>query len=314
MNLRPHLIDRAGVYDLTMPEYRGDCCVGPSVSGTDLVVLEQDTLAHWHYQSYLNPDREEESSPSMDLGIVAHYVILGETSFAARFVVSPFDDFRSGEARQWRDAQAQKKIVLTKKQFDTVGEMAMAIGKHPFARNAFRDGVPEQSLVWHDKETGIWLKSRPDWLPNRSNVVPDLKTTNDANPRTWMRKAFDFGYHQKEALRIEGFRHVLDRPCMPYFVVQETKKPYLVSVVTMRDTDLEIGHILNRKALRRLADALAKGKFPGYGDDRVIEIAIPGWKEKEFLDRHAAGEFEGIEEARNAMAERGPAKEGVYGN
>lgn len=58
----------------------------------------------------------------------------------------------------------------------------------------------------------------------------------------------------------------------------------------LRDTDIEWGALLNRRALRKLADAIAADKWPAYADG-AVEIAMPAWSEKMLLDQHQRGEF-----------------------
>lgn len=282
-------ISAPGVYDFPIDEYHGDCCVGPSVSGSGLVTLEQLSPAHYWQGSYHNPDREPFDTAALAFGRACHAWILGEPEFQKYFVVSPFDDYRTKEARNWRDEQT--KTIVKKSQLDAIRAMGESILKTPLVKNAFKDGKPEQSLIWQDKETGIWLKTRPDWLPNSIPFVPNYKTTRSARPESFARHAFELGYHQGAALCLDGLREVLGwaNPSY-YFVAQEKEPPYVASIVVMTEPDIEWGRLLNRRALRTLARCLDKGEWPGYATG-AVEIQMPAWAEKQLLDRHEKGEF-----------------------
>lgn len=290
--LRPDKIDRTFCGELPMEKYHGDACVGHSVSGSDLVVIEKKSLAHWWTQSYFNPNRLRKSSKVMDFGRSAHYLQLGEIEFAKRFVVSPYDEFRSNEAKAWRDGQ--ELIVITKADLDRIGAMAKALASHHMAKFSFRDGKPEQSIIWQDADTGIWLKTRPDWMASESALCPNFKVSGEGDPKQWYRGAMrNLKYHMKEAMRVDGFK-AIGRECKPYFVLQEDDEPYCVSIVGMRPQDLEMGRVLYRNALRKLAAGLKAKQFPGYNDGKVYIGTMPADQEADFLARMDSGEFNGL--------------------
>lgn len=283
-------ISSAGVYDLEMSLYHGDCAIGPSVSGSGLVTIEQRSPAHYWTGSYHNPKREEIDTTAMSFGRAAHAWVLGEPEFNKHFVISPYDNFRTKEARAWRDEQTR--TVIRVEQLDAIKAMAETILKTPLIQNAFLDGKPEQSLIWKDKETGIWLKSRPDWLPNKLQYVPNYKSARSSRPDDFCRAAYELGYHQGAALCIDGLREVLGwKNPSYYFVAQEKEPPYVATLIVMRDTDIDWGRLQNRRALRTLARCLDAGEWPGYAAG-AVEIEMPAWAEKKLLDRHEAGEFQ----------------------
>ncbi len=288
-------IGAAGVFDIPIEDYHNDCCDGPSTSGSGLVKIEQLSPAHYWHASYHNPNREEIDTTALSFGRAAHAWILGEPEFNKYFVVSPYDDFRKKEAQKWREEQTR--TVVRIEQLDAIKAMAATVLKTPLIQNAFQDGKAEQSLIWKDAETGLWLKSRPDWLPNALQYVPNYKTARSSRPADFCRAAFDLGYDQGAALCIDGLRAVLDwKQPQYYFVAQEKKAPWVASLILMDDADIEWGRLLNRKAMRTLARCLDSGKWPGYAEG-AVEIKRPQWSEKLLLDRHERGEFTEEEQA-----------------
>lgn len=282
-------ISAPGVYDLSFEDYFSDCCDGHSVSSTGLKLIEAKSLAHYWWHSPLNPQRPVIDSAAMSFGRACHSWVLGEPVFARHFAISPFEDFRTKEARAWRDGETR--TIIKAVQFDAIKAMTAGIQAHPLLRNAFANGKPERSIIFKDRETGIWIKTRPDWLPDTLRFVPDFKTTISAKPDAFAAQAFKLGYHQSAALCLDGLREVLGwKDATYYFVAQEKDPPYVALPFTIRDTDIEMGRMLNRSALRKLARALDSGKWPAYADG-ATEIEMPAWQEKKFLDRHSAGEF-----------------------
>lgn len=292
-------ITSVGVFDIEMETYHGDCCDGPSVSGSGLVKIDQQSLAHYWWDSYHNPHREDVDTTVFRFGRAAHAWVLGEPKFAEQFVVAPYEVFNKNPGKQWYDkwkadveVGLERRTLIKPQDLDMIKCIHDGVLKHPLLKNAFVDGKPEQSLIWKDKETGIWLKSRPDWLPNNLHFVPNFKTCVSAKPEAFAKQAFNLGYHQGAALCLEGLREVMGwKDPTYYFVAVEKKAPWVGMPFTLRDVDIVAGELQNRAALRKLARALDADEWPGYAEG-AVEIAMPAWTEKLFTDRSNAGEFE----------------------
>jgi hypothetical protein len=262
------VITAAGRYAVAIEAYHHDAklCDGPSISASGLKKIADCPAKFWA-TSCLNPNRfPPEESKALDLGRAAHALVLGEPEFAAHFIISPYDDFRSKDAREWRDAQTL--VILKSPDFETVRAMADAQRASPVVMQAFEKGEPEVSLIWKDAETGIWLKSRPDWLPHdpQSRFLVDYKTAVTIEPRRLSADAFKFGYHVQAALQLDAVQIVLGikRPLGIAHVVQEKEPPYLADLRMFGPEQLDYGRLIYRKALRRFADCLSSGKWPGY--------------------------------------------------
>lgn len=291
----PDKISANSIVDIPMEFYHGDCAVGPSVSGSGLVTIEQKSLAHYWWDSYHNPNQEPRDTTALAFGRACHAWTLGEPEWNKYFILSPYEEFRTKEAKAWREAQSR--TIVKAEQFEAIKVMTEQLRRHPLLKNAFTDGRPEMSLIWKDRETGIWLKSRPDWLPNNSQFVPNFKTTKSAHPKAFASQAFALGYHQGAALCLDGLREVLGwKSPSYYFVAQEKDPPYVAMPFVMREHDYELGRMLNRSALRKLARALDADHWPAYAEG-AVEISMPSWTEKQILDRNERGEFTDEEQA-----------------
>lgn len=282
-----------GIYD-GIPDavYHGQLTDTPSISASGLVTLEQSCPLSFWWHSYLNPARpEEEDSRALVVGSAMHALMLeGAKAFAERYVVRPADmTYQTKAGKEWRDAQTR--TIVTAEEYAAIAPMAAEVHRHPMARRAFTGGKPEQTIVWKDVATGIWLKARPDYLRmDGGNVVPNYKTTIDARPETWARQAFNLGYHQAAALLLDGLHAVTGERWSHFWVAQEKSAPFLVQVFVMKDEAIEWGRLLNRRALDTFARCLERGHWPGYGDG-VIQVEMPAWAERTLEKRHERGEF-----------------------
>jgi hypothetical protein len=157
--------------------------------------------------------------------------------------------------------------VLTTANVEAVKGMAISIGAFPLVQAGALNGLIERSLIWRDKETGLWLKARPDAIPSDSGDFTDLKTCRSVLYRELQKSIGEYGYHQQAALVIEGAR-ALDIEANSFTLIWvEKSAPFCVRAQQLRDDDIERGMKQNRIALRTFADCLVRGVWPGPGDD-----------------------------------------------
>lgn len=84
------------------------------------------------------------------------------------------------------------------------------VERHPTAAKAFAGGFPEVSMVWLDEETGVPMRSRPDYL--KVGFLVDLKTFS--NPfgmpvaNCVARAVASNRYHTRAAMYLDGVERV----------------------------------------------------------------------------------------------------------
>jgi hypothetical protein len=214
----------------------------------------------------LNPNRfPDESTHALDIGRAAHSLALGEPEFNKYFVISPYDDFRKKEAQAWRDEQTR--TVIKAEDFETIKAVALVQQRSAQCMRAFEQGKAERSLIWQDEETGIWLKARPDWLPDEPDkrFICEYKTALTIEPSRMSNDAFKYGYHMQAALQVDAVQGVLGvKPLGVCHVVQEKDPPYLAELRMFTDEQLDDGRFLYRRALEIFAACLKENNWPGY--------------------------------------------------
>lgn len=293
-------IDRPGVWDLTMAQYHGDICAGPSISSSGLRTIWAQSAAHYFYTSPYNPTAPEpEERPHFSLGRAAHHLLfLGRKGFDEEFVTRPsqWRDWRTKEAQLWREAAlADGKTVITDAELEHITGMARSLAAHPLVKAGILDGYVERSLIWRDRDTGAWLKSRPDCIPGSGLDVADLKTTTSVATEDLRRTLGAYGYHAQGALVGMAFREVLQREMQSFSLVfVEKTPPYCVRVVTVKPDDLERGEKQIRAAAATFAECCATGRWPGPGGDQQDAewLDIPEWSRKSIDDRLTLIEME----------------------
>lgn len=195
-------------------------------------------IEHWSYSSAKEIYRkgidyavarklglvEKTFGKSVDIGKFIHAVLLGGEQ---EFVVSPYKDFRSKEAREWRDQQTL--TILNEAEFDTITKVADRIKSHKLAfellcgekvKNEVELSAKIQGKKWLGYADALKLGENGDF-----EYVADLKTT--AKFDDLKREAFKNDYDLQAAVY-----HLItktgDKPF--YWIIAETVAPFRVGV------------------------------------------------------------------------------------
>lgn len=270
-------VTKPGVYlDMPMSVYHGQPTVEPSISSSQLRKIFNHSLADYWLQSPLNPERQ----PFVDteftiLGRAAHHILLGEAEFSKHFVIRPEDAPNDPEGRKWNannkyckqwlgEQQLRQLTVLTEDQVERIRQMEAALLREPpIAVGGILNGAIEASMFYRDEETGIWIKSRPDSIPNDADVA-DLKCVSDVTDEGISRSLGDQGYHQQAATTKSAMAAIFRRVMENFFLVYaQSAAPFSVRIDTIDPEDIHAGELENRAALHLFARALETNYWPG---------------------------------------------------
>ena len=273
---------------MSMDAYHGQPCEGPSVSSSGLRTIWAESPAHFWANSSLNKDRlPAKENPAFNVGRLAHKLLIeGREGLEKDFAIRPdrWDSWRTKEAQVWRDAAILNGLtVVTEDDLAAVTGMAESLGRHPLVKAGILDGKVERSLIWKDEETDVWLKARPDVIPNASGLVADLKTTTSVRTDALERSLGDYGYHVQAAIVGMGLKATLGIDMEEFALVWvEKTAPWCVRITTLTGADIERGQMQVRAALRTFADCLASGRWPGPGGERrdAEYLQLPAWAAK----------------------------------
>lgn len=275
------MISTPGIYTIPLADYLADPAPEPSLSASVAHTLLTHTPMHAYIKHpRLNPGMVRESSNAMDLGSICHGLLLeGDES---RLVIIEANDFRTKVAQDTRDeARAAGLVPVLAGQMGQIHEI-VAAAKSAIANSelasAFKDGKPEQTLLW--QEHGTWCKSRPDWLTNDGIIILDYKTTaGSAEPTSWMRgPMLGNGCDLQAALGLRGISRLVtqSQQCQFVFMVQEVEPPYCMSFVGLSPAFLDVANRKLDRALQLWQDCLSMNVWPGY-PSRVAWVEPPAW-------------------------------------
>ena len=265
---------------VTMPaaEYHADPCDTPSLSSSIIKLLVNATPAHARLEHpRLNPNYQEANEERFDLGTVAHELLL---EGATDVCVIDAPDWRTRAAQEQRDqARLNGQTPLLVKDWERVDAMVVAARRQLEMYDEdpalLTDGLPEQTLLW--QEGGVWCRARYDWIRTDLRAVDDLKTTAaSADPRKWGRTMLTIGADLQAAFYLRGLKKAFDAEPVWRFIVQETFKPYALSVVTLSDDLLAHANRRVDQAIELWKRCLDDNHWPGYSRNPQV-IDLPPW-------------------------------------
>jgi hypothetical protein len=263
-------------------------CKGLAVSSSNLRTCWSKSPAHMFSQWCENPKAEVRvPSNAMLRGAVSHHLLLGEDNFRLKYIPHPptYRDKVTAVEKPWHNGAAYckawneqqvlgGKVVVKREDILIVKDMAASLVLEPLTPILLR-GLVEHSGFVRDKETGLWIKVRPDVIPAMGDGdFVDLKTAADVTTPALQHSIRAYGYHQQGGLIWE----IADQLGMPFtgFVLMfiETAAPFCARTVPLAKQDLENGRLMNRSCLRRIATCITNKRWPGPGDDDIRELPI----------------------------------------
>lgn len=284
---------------MTLAEYIRDPAPKPSLSASVAHVLLTQSARHaWLAHPRLNPSWKPAESSEMDLGTIAHAVLLeGDWS---RVSVVDAPDWRKADARAARDdARARGLLpILQRRLADVAAMVDVAKTKIAATREiatAWADGKAEQTLIW--EEDGIYSRCRPDFLTNDCRLLLDYKTVGgSAEPSAWSRgQLFSMGYFLQAAFCLAAVKALrTPRDCSFVFMAQEVEPPFAVSFVGLSPAYEEFAERCRRRAVALWKHCLTTNKWPEY-PDRICWSEPPAWAVTQFEDWMPLDEGAGVE-------------------
>lgn len=153
-------------------------------------------------------------------------------------------------------------------------------------------------MIWQDEATGVWIKSRPDVIPDNGADGADLKTfapRSDNLKLAVQRAITDHGYDQQMALVQEGLERVFGLTAQEFVLVfVQTTLPWCVIPTRLDAETLYWARVRNRAAIDTFARCLESGDWPGPVEG-VLDYSIPPSISARLADMQADGLLPNIE-------------------
>jgi PDDEXK-like domain of unknown function (DUF3799) len=257
-----------------------------------------DGLAYFHDSWAHNPDAQPKKvTRPMILGKGAHHILLGEDRFSTKFIGQP-EKYPSKDGIMkpwhngadyciaWHESRAKEgRTVLTSNELSRILGMMRSLKLEPLTTELL-SGAVECSMIVKDKETGIYLKWRPDSI-STDGGYSDLKCCESVtdvavytmikNSRLHMQAGLGWEVCEQLGLPFDSF----------HLVLVESDRPHCSRIVPMHDEDIARGRQQCRLMINKIARAIEKGHFPGPGEGDLRTFGLPA-NEREAIDARMA--------------------------
>lgn len=161
-------------------------------------------------------------------------------------------------------AEAGKRTILMPDFAARAKPLIEALAKHPEASKALRlPGLPEQSAIWTDVETGETMRCRFDKLCPEHSIIVELKTDRDADPtkngNQW--RWYDAGHHRKAAIYLDAAWAIFKRNfTFAYIYVENTDRPRVsYRELQVDDPAVMVGQDEYRETIRQIQRCRSTG-------------------------------------------------------
>jgi hypothetical protein len=211
--------------------------------------LNQSTLKLWldNEPSIAAWLMEHPKPPSevMSIGTWTHKLI--ETNMAEKPLIPPYEDFKTKEARAWKEANPD---FLKQDDFDKACGMAQSVLKA--FPNLHTDGGKFE-VEYYDENRKALL----DYVSPCGKIGYDLKTTPATNLDKFRRDCSKFRYEVQAAwysdiAKLDAF----------YFVGVSSAKPHPIFLIKACRASLNHGSLLIKRALRAISEHEGKSERP----------------------------------------------------
>lgn len=223
-----------------------------------------------------------EQTPAMAFGSLVHDLLSG---VFGNYVQSPFKDFRSKAAQEWRDAaQDAGQVVVAQADYLRAETVVAAVRKHAGAGlsiDPLVSGNPEVSAFWNEPGD-VLCRARFDRLicdeGDPQAQIWDWKTCSDIGDEAINKTILAHGYHIQAAFYLRGLQSCCPWARRPSFVFcfVETEQPFAVRRVVLSDEYIRIGNADVDRALAIWRECSSTGVWPDYSPN-TLTIEPPSW-------------------------------------
>jgi PDDEXK-like domain of unknown function (DUF3799) len=280
----------AGIhYDMTSATYLGDPCPTPSLSNSIAQILLAQSPRHaFCAHPKLNPHYGGESSSGrLDLGSVAHKLLLGK---GRGIKIIDAENFRTKAAQSERDlARAAGLLPILATDYERAlamveiarSSIAMCkeVGRTFFAANARMESV----VIW--REGDCWARAMLDCTD--IGTVLDYKSCTNASPDYVVPHLYRMGYHIQRSWYLRGLDRIDPDGAGRrrfIFIFQEIDEPHAVTFFELDGAGATMGDRYCDQATRLWQECMRQNQWPAY-DPLIHRAEMPAWMESSILAR-----------------------------
>jgi hypothetical protein len=268
-------------YDMPASAYHVDPAPEPSLSSGAARTLLSKSPAHAAMEHPRLGGVRRESTAAMGTGTLIHAILSGDTD---QITLSPYDDYKTKAAREWRDAEIESGRIVVKHELlamaKTVADQVRKLAPIGITNTPFTDTAKhEVAAIW--KESGCYCRALFDVLnvTDHGADIWDWKTTNDISDRGIEKAVAKYRYDIQAAFYLRGLETLMPayRGRTSFiFVFVESEAPHTVRRVCLQPSYLQHANAKVAEAIDTWSRCLANNDFPLMPPD-TLALELPAW-------------------------------------
>ena len=146
-------------------------------------------------------------------------------------------------------------------------------------RDVFNHGTAEETFLYQEPTTGLWIKVRADWRLGH-HLIFEYRTAKDASPNGFSRDVVKRNYHIRAGMYHHVIQQVTNKAQRFVYIAQEKEPPFLCGGYEQTQTDLQAGWTLALHLLNQVKKCLDKGEprdhrnWSGYNDGKIAQLVL----------------------------------------
>ena len=206
--------------------------------------------------------KPRETSKAMDLGTLIHAATLEPETLENIIAISPYADFRTKEAREWKADQAESgKILTSRDEIDKALSIAETVTDEYHLQF---DARYKTEVAVFGKTGATEIKGLIDIVPDGLDCLMDLKTTGEIGSlESLQRIIVNRGYHWQAALYLDLWNAASGEKRTRFvFCFVETESPHETAWVELSENLLELGRTGYMNAVAKWQTCVATDHWP----------------------------------------------------
>jgi hypothetical protein len=179
------------------------------------------------------------ATPAMNFGSLVHCAMLTPELLGKEFIVSPFPDYRTKAAQEWK-AESVKlgNVIVSQEDLDKASDISDVV----HACVEFPIEYDTEVAVFGGID-GVPAKGMIDIVPKAGSTLYDLKTISKIESLyDLQRKILDYGYHWQAALYLDLWNAASGESRTEFvFIFVETSAPYETAFIRLSPEFIELG-------------------------------------------------------------------------
>jgi len=218
------------------------------------------------------------TTKAMQAGSLFDCLLTEPDEMENRFVVSPFDSFRTNEAKVWKaEVEASGVSVITGDDIKTAHAQLAAVMAKPESRNIIENSRKQVAFRYNTKH-GFASKGLIDLAPNNDDCLVDLKTCEPRaldSQRSLQKHIAQWGYHIQAGSYCEGMSIASGAEIFRFkFIFVSSAPPFRVAVIELPLAAILFGADQYRAGVAKFANCIKTNTWPSIWDGEV-ELDLP---------------------------------------